>query len=262
MPLLFLALLAGACTTTGERISSLSAQANLSPYQVETAKYTLFALVRNAPSEAELHVYFEGDGRPWVGGGYREADDPTPRRPLALHWLAQDEGGRLYLGRPCYFGHATDAGCSVHLWTSGRYSADVVDAMAEALAQWLGAHPARRITLIGHSGGGILALLVAERVKSVDRVIAVASPIDLDVWTRLHAYSPLGESINPARIHTWRPGVERVLVFGGRDRNVPAEVFAPLASSLPESQVVVAPEIDHTPFEDAGWKDFLDGLPR
>ena len=54
-------------------------------------------------ASATLHVYLEGDGRPWLDGGTRVAADPTPRDALALRLMQRDGSPSLYLGRPCHF---------------------------------------------------------------------------------------------------------------------------------------------------------------
>lgn len=257
--LLFATLQSG-CALVEETPDELAQHTNLLPGQISTAHFTLYTLERPQSDWSSARVYIEGDGRPWVGGGYLISLDPTPRRALALKWMTQDEKGQLYLGRPCYFGHAKDPGCTPDLWTSGRYSNAVIEAMAQALKIWLVTHPHRTLTLVGYSGGGVIALLLAERVAEVNRVVAVAAPIDIDIWTRLHDYTPLRESINPAHYSNWRSGVERILVFDTDDHNVPPATFSEFARRLPNSKVIQIPGGGHTPFEDSGWAKFIDGL--
>lgn len=227
--------------------------------EIRSEPFTLLAVQRPAREQGSAHVYIEGDGRPWIAGGEVVASDPTPRHPLALEWMSDDARGMLYLGRPCYFGQADVPPCGPALWTSARYSEPVVVAMAGAVQQWLDRHPeVGRLTLIGHSGGGILALFLGERLAAVERVVAVASPVDHRRWAQLHDYTPLTQSLNVADYGPWRAGVERVLVFGEADDNVPAVVFGPIAAAIPGARVIRVPGMAH--HECCGalrWRDFL-----
>jgi pimeloyl-ACP methyl ester carboxylesterase len=184
-------------------------------------RHVLYHQPLHAP--ARIHVYIDGDGTPWIGG--REpAADPTPRRPLALSLMAQDPSPTVYLGRPCYHGLARDEGCNARWWTFERYGPDVVASMAAALARLLEPYPDAGVALIGYSGGGVLALLVAERMTRVDTVVTVASNLDIAAWTAAHGYLPLSGSVNPALLDEWRSDLRQIHLAGGRDRVVPLHV--------------------------------------
>ena len=151
----------------------------------------------------------------------------------------------LYLGRPCYF-RKTAPGCHPLLWTYSRYSKTVVDSMHSALLHWLEQHPhIDELTLTGHSGGGVLALLLAERIPQARTVLAIATPVDIDAWADLHGYGRLFHSLNPASQADWRTDVTRLLVFGQKDAQVPPKVFAAVASSIPGVQVRIVEGAGH-----------------
>ena len=57
-----------------------------------------------------LHLYLDGDGRPW--DGRLAAADPTPQELLTLRLLARDSAAAVYLGRPCYHGMAEASRCA------------------------------------------------------------------------------------------------------------------------------------------------------
>jgi len=245
-----------ACSPLGHRMEEIVATAHLQESRLRGNQFELLALERKT-AQGDLHVYIEGDGRPWTGGGTRISSDPTPRQPNALHLMASDPKGALYLGRPCYFGSAGTPPCEPRLWTFERFGETVVSAMSDALNTWAGQHPGQKITLIGYSGGGVLALLIAERLPSVQRVVAVSAPIDHRRWTELHDYTPLYGSINPGEMKRWRTDVERVFIFGGKDANVPAAIFSPLAARLINASVVILPEQDHDCCEENAWLQIL-----
>ncbi|MGE3772290.1 MAG: alpha/beta hydrolase, partial [Gammaproteobacteria bacterium] len=76
-----------------------------------------------------VHVYLEGDGRPFATRRL-PAGDPTPRRRLARELMALDPTPSIYLARPCYEGLAKAPGCAPALWTEARYGEAVVASLA------------------------------------------------------------------------------------------------------------------------------------
>lgn len=179
---------------------------------------------------------------PWRIGGNRVSMDPTPRQPLLLFQMLEWEEPSLYLGRPCYFGLGSSDVCDANVWTFSRYSEEVVGAMLEATEEWLSTIPhIESVTLVGHSGGGVLALLIAERITVVDQVsvVALATPVSTERWTDLHGFLKLDGSLDPMVAGKWQAGVERLFVFGEHDQNVPPRLFVPLAENIPGSRVFV-----------------------
>ncbi|MBT2787207.1 MULTISPECIES: alpha/beta hydrolase [unclassified Halomonas] len=196
--------------------------------------------IEKAGNGSTIYLYLEGDGRPWVSGGSHVSDDPSPRRPYLLPIMLDSPGPALYLGRPCYFGLGPKRHCHPTLWTFSRYSDRVIMAMVEAAEQWLATyHEESMVTLVGHSGGGVLALLMAERLPQVNRVIAMATPVSLSTWAQQHDYFPLFDSLDPMTLQNWRSDVERHFLFGSDDRVVPPGRFAPLARTIPGSKVEI-----------------------
>lgn len=208
---------------------------------------------------AALFVFFEGDGRPWVAQGMQPSADPDPRRAVAMELAAAQRA--TLLGRPCYHGHARDSGCQAALWTSGRYSEPVVASMAAALRQVIAGHATRPVVLIGYSGGGALALLVADRVPEVRAVVTLAANLDLDAWTRYHGYQPLVGSLDPFAARPLRAGCE-IHIAAGRDTVVPPSLVEAAAARRPGASLRIEPEADHACCWRSHWKALLANLAR
>jgi pimeloyl-ACP methyl ester carboxylesterase len=80
----------------------------------------------------------------------------------------------------------------------GRFSEDAVAASNQAISRIKGATGAGRVNLVGYSGGGSMAALVAARREDVACLVTIAAPLDTDAWTRAIDVSPLDYSLNPA----------------------------------------------------------------
>lgn len=204
-----------------------------------------------------LHVYIDHDGSPWIGRS-RVAADPTPRSPLALRLMARDANASLYLGRPCYFASNSDRACGPLLWTHHRYSESVVDSMAEALESFRSSADFRGVVLIGYSGGGTLARLVAERLPSTRAVVTLAANLDTDRWTELHGYSALAGSLNPAAQPALGEAVREVHYVGREDRNVPPQIARSYAVHHRSARIIELPGFDHRCCWLSAWPALLE----
>lgn len=205
----------------------------------------------------ELHVYLDGDGIPWHGRG-RPALDPSPRNPLVLRLMAQDGEPAVYLGRPCYLGVGGRAACRPWHWTHGRYGEAVVASMTAALSRLLEIHPAERVLLIGYSGGGALAMLMAPRLPTVDGVVTLAANLDVAGWADHHGYSRLEGSMDPARQPPLPPLVRQWHWVGEDDREVPPQLVERGLSDQPAARLEVIPGIDHSCCWESHWPRLLE----
>ena len=205
---------------------------------------------------SRVHVYLEGDGLPWASRR-RVAADPTPRDPLALRLMVADPTPSLYVGRPCYQGFAKAAGCSPWLWTHGRYGEEVVESLTRAIARLLPPEGNRDIALIGYSGGGVLATLIAARLKGVSGVVTVAANLDIDAWADHHGYSRLTDSINPADQPPLDARIGQLHLVGADDDAVPPDAIKRYLAANPGARVAVIPGFDHRCCWIERWPELL-----
>ncbi|MGH8521435.1 MAG: alpha/beta fold hydrolase [Gammaproteobacteria bacterium] len=206
-----------------------------------------------------VHVYLEGDGSPWIAGAYPSAD-PTSRYPLMLRLMAQDPAPSLYLGRPCYLGLAQRSPCDPSLWTHARYSKRVVDSLESALRHLLPHYKTSGLVMIGHSGGGTLALLLAERFATTRAVLTLAGNLDTEAWVDYHGYRPLPDSLNPAKRSRLRPVIVEQHYIGLRDREVPLNIAERYIAAHPLAEIIPVPEFDHVCCWHQVWSDILEAL--
>jgi pimeloyl-ACP methyl ester carboxylesterase len=214
---------------------------------------------RDGEPAAASFVFFEGDGRPWAAHGTHPSVNPDPRRAVALE-LATVQQATL-LGRPCYHGHTRDPDCEATLWTYARYSEPVVESMAVVLRQMIRSRPSAPVVLVGYSGGGALALLVADRVPEVRAVVTLAANLDLEGWTRYHGYQPLTGSLDPLAARALRPGCE-IHIAAARDTVVPPALVEAGAARRPGASFRIEPGADHACCWRSRWQALLASLTR
>ena len=134
--------------------------------------------------------------------------------------------------------------CTPERWTFERYSDDIVASMTEVVRAAASRADARRVVLVGYSGGGVLAVLIAERLDNVAAVITVAANLDTDAWTKHHGYLPLTGSLNPASSSAAHPWPE-THVYGAHDRVVPVSTTAAYFTRFPRAQQKIVDGYDH-----------------
>lgn len=192
-----------------------------------TENFTLFSLFRPHQASASSHqiltVYIEGDGNAWLSPT-RPSSDPTPRYATALSLALADptKGAVGYLGRPCQY--ISGPRCSTVYWTSHRYGDAVIEALDQALSELKEAAGSDLVELIGWSGGGVLAALLAARRTDVVRLITVAANLDIEYWTEVRRLTPLAGSRNPAEEGARLKSIAQIHVTGGEDTIVPPEI--------------------------------------
>ena len=194
-----------------------------------------------------LVVYIEGDGLAYLDAR-TPSSDPTPLDPLALRLAAADPGPAvLYLGRPCQFAPGrADLRCGVGAWTTARFGANVVAAVEDALDRERAKAPGRKLVLVGYSGGGVVAALVAARRSDVALLVTVAAPLDVADWTRRRGVSPLAGSAFPLDRAERLSNVQLVAFAGQKDETVPVASIGSAVGRLgPSAKLIVVPAFDH-----------------
>jgi len=178
------------------------------------------ALYLSGKNELSLKVFIEGDGRPWVNGKNIRLD-PSPHRLLMMELLLNTSGDRLYLGRPCYF-QTNDERCHYQYWTSHRYSPEVINSMADVIEQKMLEGSYQKLIIIGHSGGGTIAALLACKPSITSSIITLAANLDIKRWVDIHSWSDLTGSQNPANLPSNCKRSNAYHYYGIDDENVPA----------------------------------------
>lgn len=243
------------CMTTPslkERQNLADGLASLHGWQqilLESGKFDLVAYVPSLQKPGKkLTIYIEGDGFAWISKT-QPSFDPTPRDPLALRLaLAHQDGNAVYLGRPCQYLDAELSGCSRLYWTDMRFAPEVISATAQAIDILKQKFGASRLVLVGYSGGGAVAALVAARRNDIEQLVTVAGNLDHRAWTTHHRITPLAGSLNPAdQVDALREVAQWHLV-GANDTNITPEIVQGFANRFPQNRrpvVTVKTGFDH-----------------
>jgi pimeloyl-ACP methyl ester carboxylesterase len=230
----------------------------LRPVVLKAGGFRVLAMERGGPPEGVLRVYIEGDGRAWITR-WQASSDPTPSDPVGLRLAAADQARPLiYLARPCQYVSSSD--CRVALWTGERLSPAVVKVFQQLIDDAKRRTKADRVGLVGYSGGGALAALIAERRDDVDWLVTVAADLDLAVWVRIHDLDPLAGSTDPA-LQAARIGrLPQTHFVGANDSVVPPDIAASFVSRLPPqapARIITVEGFDHGCCWAAAWRRLL-----
>lgn len=195
-----------------------------------------FAPVRMTTAR-RLHVYIEGDGLAWLDR-HTPSFAPTPQDPSALRLAMADASATaIYLARPCqYVQGQAFRHCDPRYWTGHRFAVELVDAMDEALDQLVSAFGTSELMLIGYSGGGAMATLLAARRSDVVGLVTVSGVLDTRTWTRDARTHDLSGSLNPAAFAARLRDVPQWHFVGERDTVVPPTVLDAFLSAQGTTQ--------------------------
>jgi len=248
------------CTTPSDKFSRQALDYNFQQQPIDTPTFRHQIFTNQAAEQYRklntLHVYLDGDGSPWINKR-RLARDPTSRNPLILRLMQLDQSPSILLGRPCYHGLNKALVCQPKYWTSHRYSLQVVESMALALNLWLKDKDYKQVILIGYSGGGVLAMLIAKQVAKLKAVVTVAANLNVSEWSRYHGYSPLYDSLNPAeRAKDFY--FHQLHIAGADDTVVPAYIIEQFANKQSNAEYLLLADQDHRCCWAQVWPEILE----
>ena len=217
------------------------------------------AYLRIRPSDDALRartltIYIEGDGASWLFKTIPPRN-PTPDQSLVVAMAASDPNPYvLYLARPCQF---IDLGivkeCDESLWTDGRFSAQVITLFNQAIDEIVRSMPPLRLNLVGHSGGGTLATLIAAQRSDVNCLVTMASPLDITAWARALLIAPLTRSQNPAEPNANLKQIRQTHYLGENDRIVTKESIGRYRNFPPQTEFITIAGFDHRKFWLEHW---------
>jgi len=261
---IFMSCLGGCVGNPQQHADELAQPAGLQREQVFADPFLLTAYVRITRADQALTIYIEGDGRAWRSR-FEASDNPTPRRALGLSLAAADRSANVvYLARPCQFTALADnPRCEPAYWTGKRFAPEVVSAIDAAVTAYASRTPGQPIHLVGYSGGGAIAVLVAARRQDVATLRTVAGNLDHDAVNQRHRVSLMTDSLNPIDVIADVADIPQIHFSSTEDRVVPLAIardFAAKAGGC--ASVIVVNGLSHDGDWAAVWPQLLKRVPR
>ncbi len=143
---------------------------------------------------------------------------------------------------------ASGLSCGRMYWTTHRFSPAVVESIDQIVSRLKQRSGAEHLTLIGYSGGGAIAALVAARRHDVDRLITVAGNLEPREWVREKGLQPLEGSLDPSDDIQALGAIRQWHFVGGRDTTVPphlTEDFADRFAPSMKPKVIAIDDFGH-----------------
>lgn len=221
---------------------------------IPAGAFTLLAYSRVMRPGDPLAIYIEGDGAAWDSRTML-SDDPTPREALVVELASADPSPNvIYLARPGQYTCSGASSCDAAYWSSARFSETVVSAMDRAVESLKREYGAQGVSLIGYSGGGAIAVLVAARRHDIVSLRTIAGNLDHRAVNAYHKVSPLAGSLDPIDFAALVAKVPQRHFIGDKDAVIPtfvARSFVERGGGDPDSRITVVGGATHT----AGWLD-------
>lgn len=255
-----------ACKSTSqarlETADLLAARAGMTEENISVLPFIIRSYQRlNDPNEETVRIYIEGDGYAWQNLT-TPSHNPTPVNPIGLKLATHDSGRNvMYFARPCQYNQLYDIKtCKNDYWTSNRFSSEIVDAMDQAIKKALSKTKFKKIELIGFSGGGAIAVLLAAQRNDIYSIRTVAGNLDTKTFTDIHNVSEMTGSKNPVSVALKINTVPQIHFIGAKDYIISEEIFHSYYKASQHSQCVksfVLKNADHQKSWVINWGKLL-----
>jgi hypothetical protein len=235
----FLLLLAGCSYTAESRLkmaSELSQKASWQHQAFYDKNLSLEIFLPQMPVKSDLvNIFIEGDGLAWLSKS-TPSQNPTPVDPIALKLALNTGGASAYIGRPCQYNNSARECANNKWWTSHRFAPEVIQITNAAIDKIKAAYGAKNVVLVGYSGGGAVAALVASKRDDVEKLITLAGNLDTDKWVEIHGIKPLSGSLNPADKWQNLQNILQTHYVGADDKVIPRAVAESYVAKFPSDK--------------------------
>jgi len=210
------ALILSACAPTAQFLAEKN---SFTSKAIQADKFLLQTYQKVTDPSLPYVVYIEGDGLAFKNK--QPSDDPTPIHPVMLQLAILDKRPNVvYIARPCqYLLQENGSVCNYHYWTDKRMSEDSVVSMNEAVMK---VSRGRAVNIVGFSGGGSIAVLIAARNPSIASIITIAGNLDHKSFNEYHHVRPMTASLNAIDYASKVKDIPQLHLSGGQDAIVPA----------------------------------------
>jgi pimeloyl-ACP methyl ester carboxylesterase len=227
---------------------------------VKAGQFTLLVQSKITQPGQPIRIYFEGDGFAYMRPGVPSMD-PSPKSATALLLAAVDPSPNVaWVARPCQYVMLgkVQKDCPERYWTTYRMAPETVVASDLAVTTLLQQSQSKSVELVGYSGGGAIAVLVAARRSDVSGIRTAAGNLDLVAFTRYHSVTPMTPSLNPADAIESVRQIPQVHYSGSKDTIVPTTLTASFVSRVgSKARMEVLPGVTHGDGWQQQWRRLL-----
>jgi len=233
---------------------NMGRRAGLQREQFKTDSFLLTTYIRISDKTQPYNIYIEGDGRSWLAA-HEPSTDPTPHKFLGLALASKDAAENvIYLARPCQFTSLNrDPFCAQTYWTDRRFSEEVITSLNQAIDHFVSPFTNQKnLNIIGYSGGGAIAVIIAARRHDVLSIRTVAGNLDQEEVNVIHHVDQMPGSLNARTFALQVASIPQMHFSGVRDDVIPpavSEDFRRASSLSPCIELQALPFANH---ED-GW---------
>ncbi len=238
---------------TAQRIAS---PAWMIKRDISASPYILRAYERIHDRDGIANLYIEGNGSEFTSRS-KWALNPTPENPVALHLASKDKAENvIYLARPWQYTAMISKNdkCDKSSWKENRFSSEVIKSYQLAMNDISARYGIKGFNIIGYSGGGAIATLLAASRSDVMSVRTVAGTLDHEAQSNLLGTPALSGSLNPVAKAASISETPQYHFIGGQDEFAPPAILHSYLQATPATtcvQTMLVQEASH----DAGWVD-------
>ena len=221
---IFLIVVLSSCSAEDNRLDlmqSLSSNKGFSKKITKTDDFYMFSMHKGQSKTAR--IYIEGDGFAWRNKR-TISQDPTPRNPVALNMALRDNSDLvIYVARPCQYmmKYGYSDNCNRDVWSFNRFSSKALNSINQVIDKYKESMKFDSVELVGYSGGGTIATLLATLRGDIAKITTVAGNLDTKMWTEYHGLTALDGSLNPADFKGYLAHIPQTHYIGKEDKTIP-----------------------------------------
>lgn len=149
--------------------------------------------------------------------------------------------------------------CTNAYWTNARSAPEIIESYDQILNTLKQRYDSKGFHLVGFSGGGAIAVLLAARRADIKSVRTIAGNLDHVALHKYKKVSPLTASLDPIAVAEKINHIPQIHFSGREDTTVPqwvAKNFARAAHAPDCVKIRIIPGVEHS----KGWEDVWGDL--
>jgi len=238
----------------------IASHAGFTKEYIKAGQFTLMTYQKFNRHSGSISIYIEGDGQAWETR-HKLSNDPTPLNPVALRLAAVDPAENIaYMARPGQYPLEGSSWCDSKYWSGSRFAPELINAFNMAIDILKKKSQARYVGLVGYSGGGAIAVLVAARRHDVITLRTVAGNLDPKVFCNYHHVSQLEGSMDPMDVARKVARIPQRHFIGSKDLVVPfaeIESFVSMEGDKTNTRITMVDGVSHNDGWCRHWRKLL-----